>query len=91
MTGVLRHPSFQGLREDKPAEKVIHDEPLSVSEVNATQNGRQSAAPKHRRKAGPPASARSRRAAEPQTPIPVASMGAYGSATPIKCSIPMRT
>jgi bifunctional non-homologous end joining protein LigD len=38
--GLLRHPSFQGLREDKPASKVIHDEPLSLSEVNAIRNGR---------------------------------------------------
>ncbi len=33
--GLLRHPSFQGLREDKPADKVVHDEPLALSEVKA--------------------------------------------------------
>jgi bifunctional non-homologous end joining protein LigD len=33
--GLLRHPSFQGLREDKPASKVIHEEPLSLGEVGA--------------------------------------------------------
>ncbi len=38
--GLLRHPSFQGLREDKPANMVIHDEPLPVSEVKARENGR---------------------------------------------------
>jgi bifunctional non-homologous end joining protein LigD len=37
--GLLRHPSFQGLREDKPASAVIHDEPLPVSEVKAMENG----------------------------------------------------
>jgi bifunctional non-homologous end joining protein LigD len=37
--GLLRQPSFQGLREDKPANTVIHDEPLSLSEVNALENG----------------------------------------------------
>ena len=36
--GLLRHPSFQGLREDKPADKVIHDEPLSLGDVNAIEN-----------------------------------------------------
>jgi bifunctional non-homologous end joining protein LigD len=36
--GLLRHPSFQGLREDKPASTVIHDEPLSLSAVNAIEN-----------------------------------------------------
>ncbi len=30
---LLRHPSFQGLREDKPAGKVRHEEPMSLSEV----------------------------------------------------------
>jgi bifunctional non-homologous end joining protein LigD len=43
--GRLRHPSFQGLREDKPASKVIHDEPLSLSEVKSMKNGRKTAAP----------------------------------------------
>ncbi len=36
----LRHPTFQGLREDKPANAVIHDEPLSVTEVKAMTNGK---------------------------------------------------
>jgi bifunctional non-homologous end joining protein LigD len=36
---LLRHPSFQGLREDKPASKVVHDEPLPVREVTAMRNG----------------------------------------------------
>ena len=30
--GVLRHPSFQGLREDKPAREVFHEEPLKLME-----------------------------------------------------------
>jgi bifunctional non-homologous end joining protein LigD len=37
--GLLRHPSFQGLREDKPAAKVIHDEPLPVAAVNGGRIG----------------------------------------------------
>jgi bifunctional non-homologous end joining protein LigD len=47
--GLLRHPSFQGLREDKPARKVIHDEPMSLSEVNVIRNGEQAAATHRRR------------------------------------------
>ncbi len=43
--GLLRHPSFQGLREDKPAAKVIHDVPLSPGEVKAIENGRPAAEP----------------------------------------------
>ena len=31
--GLLRHPSFQGLREDKSAREVVRDVPLSSSEV----------------------------------------------------------
>jgi bifunctional non-homologous end joining protein LigD len=31
--GLLRHPSFQGLREDKPAREVVRDNPLSPKEV----------------------------------------------------------
>ena len=38
--GLLRHPSFQGLREDKPADKVIHDEPMSISETEKSQGVR---------------------------------------------------
>jgi bifunctional non-homologous end joining protein LigD len=33
--GLLRHPSYQGLREDKPASEVVRDVPLSPSEVKA--------------------------------------------------------
>jgi bifunctional non-homologous end joining protein LigD len=42
---LLRHPTFQGLREDKPASAVIHDEPLSISEVKAMENGKKAAIP----------------------------------------------
>jgi bifunctional non-homologous end joining protein LigD len=42
--GLLRHPAFQGLREDKPAQDVVRDEPISSNEVKALQrqpaNGR---------------------------------------------------
>jgi bifunctional non-homologous end joining protein LigD len=48
--GLLRHPSFQGLREDKPASKVIHDEPISLSAVKALEDGHEAAAPKRGRK-----------------------------------------
>ena len=46
---LLRHPSFQGLREDKPAAKVIHDEPISLSEVKAMKTGRKVAVPRRKR------------------------------------------
>jgi bifunctional non-homologous end joining protein LigD len=41
--GLLRHPSFQGLREDKQACKVVHAEPLSLSEVKAMKNDQEAA------------------------------------------------
>jgi bifunctional non-homologous end joining protein LigD len=53
--GLVRHPSFQGLREDKLASKVTHDEPLSLAEVNATANGRQGATSKRTGKKRPTA------------------------------------
>lgn len=31
--GVLRHPSFQGLREDKPAQEVTHESPWKLREA----------------------------------------------------------
>ncbi len=46
---LLRHPSFQGLREDKPAATVIHDEPVALSEVKAMETGRKAAAPRQKR------------------------------------------
>jgi bifunctional non-homologous end joining protein LigD len=57
---LLRHPSFQGLREDKPASKVIHDEPISLSEVKAMDNGRKTATaqPDRKRKSSPSQSSR---------------------------------
>jgi bifunctional non-homologous end joining protein LigD len=36
---LLRHPTFQGLREDEPARAVIHDEPLSLSEAGVVRIG----------------------------------------------------
>ena len=60
--GLLRHPSFQGLREDKPAGKVIHDEPLSLGEVKAMQDrARSRRAQRSCRKTGPTSIPRSRR------------------------------
>ena len=51
--GLLRHPSFQGLREDKPAGKVIHEEPRSLSEVKASENGRKSPGARRRATSDP--------------------------------------
>jgi bifunctional non-homologous end joining protein LigD len=31
--GLLRHPVFQGLREDKKASDVVHDIPISAADV----------------------------------------------------------
>ena len=39
--GRLRHPSFQGLREDKPADEVVRDRPVALSAIGEAQsNGR---------------------------------------------------
>jgi bifunctional non-homologous end joining protein LigD len=38
--GKLRHPSFQGLREDKPAREVVREEAKPLSTI-ARQDGRQ--------------------------------------------------
>ena len=85
--GLLRHPSFQGLREDKPAGKVIHDEPLSLSEVKAMENGRKAATPQQSRKTEPspvrrPAAGRTADA-DPTTNSP-----ACASPIPTRFSIP---
>jgi bifunctional non-homologous end joining protein LigD len=45
---LLRHPSFQGLREDKPASTVIHDEPLPLSQVKAMETPRKAPPQKSR-------------------------------------------
>ncbi|HJS06161.1 MAG TPA: DNA ligase D, partial [Pirellulales bacterium] len=39
--GRLRHPSFQGLREDKPADEVVRDRPVSLTALpdTASSNG----------------------------------------------------
>jgi bifunctional non-homologous end joining protein LigD len=55
--GLLRHPSFQGLREDKPASKVIHEEPLSLGEAGAMDNDPK---PARQKKSGARASSRAR-------------------------------
>jgi bifunctional non-homologous end joining protein LigD len=36
--GRLRHPSFQGLREDKPPQDICRDRPLSPTEVRKTED-----------------------------------------------------
>jgi bifunctional non-homologous end joining protein LigD len=39
---LLRHPSYLGLREDKPAKEVVHDRPLPIKTAirKASQNGK---------------------------------------------------
>jgi bifunctional non-homologous end joining protein LigD len=37
--GLLRHPSFKGLREDKPAAKITKERPLPASSGGAKTNG----------------------------------------------------
>ncbi|HVX13653.1 MAG TPA: DNA ligase D [Pirellulales bacterium] len=41
----LRHPTFQGLREDKPANEVVRDDPIAVPTIEAAK----AAAPAKRR------------------------------------------
>jgi len=41
--GILRHPSFQGLREDKPAKEVVRERPVPVG--TATERATPSPAP----------------------------------------------
>jgi bifunctional non-homologous end joining protein LigD len=48
--GLLRHATFQGLREDKPASTVIHHEPLLPSEVKELANGEPQARAPQRKK-----------------------------------------
>ncbi len=48
--GRLRHPSFQGLREDKPAAQVVLERPLSISAVkNSDPKSESRRAPKRQR------------------------------------------
>jgi bifunctional non-homologous end joining protein LigD len=65
--GLLRHPSFQGLREDKPASKVIHAEPISLGEVKAMANGRHASAPEQNARKRPAAGRPPRIHREPST------------------------
>jgi bifunctional non-homologous end joining protein LigD len=51
--GRLRHPSFLGLREDKPAAEVVRDRPIS-GPVDVTSNGKAHAKSGHIRKPKPP-------------------------------------
>ena len=46
----LRHPSFQGLREDKPAADVVRDDPISAPAVESAKKARTMTKLKVRRK-----------------------------------------
>ena len=37
--GLLRHPSFKGLREDKPAHQIRRENPISTSKAGASSSG----------------------------------------------------
>ncbi len=65
--GLLRHPSFQGLREDKPASKVTHDEPRSLGDVKAIDNDGKKEEEAHSRGKRQPATRRSAPRSEPET------------------------
>ncbi len=54
--GALRHPSFQGLREDKPARTIKRDKPVPLSKAKQAA-AKEIAAEKPRRKKTEPASA----------------------------------
>ena len=60
---LLRHPSFQGLREDKDAAEVIRDNPLGEQESPATNSHK--AAPSST-KADPPKKRKARKSTRPK-------------------------
>jgi bifunctional non-homologous end joining protein LigD len=43
--GIMRHPSFEGLREDKPAQEVVLESPLVLDEVNGARTTAKKARP----------------------------------------------
>jgi bifunctional non-homologous end joining protein LigD len=69
--GVLRHPSFQGLREDKPASAVRREEPVPVAEAvreSAKRKGRAVTESDSRGRVSPRLAPASRRDAATCTP-----------------------
>ena len=56
--GMLRHPSFQGLREDKPAREVVREKPAATSAPGRRENGQDGRVSRRTSRAAP----RSRRA-----------------------------
>ena len=49
--GTLRHPSFQGLREDKPARDIVREQPVHAATVDAPAASDESNVPHRTRKA----------------------------------------
>jgi bifunctional non-homologous end joining protein LigD len=48
----LRHPAFQGLREDKAARKVIRDEPVSSESIDSTKRAARASSSRTRGRSG---------------------------------------
>jgi bifunctional non-homologous end joining protein LigD len=65
--GLLRHPSFQGLREDKPAAQVLRDVPAPPRRAAAARNVGAAAAAKRQPKTVAKARARHSGAARPNS------------------------
>jgi bifunctional non-homologous end joining protein LigD len=56
--GRLRHPSFQGLREDKPARQVVREKPKALEDVTPDQPGKPAKAARSAKVARPARAAR---------------------------------
>jgi bifunctional non-homologous end joining protein LigD len=85
--GLLRHPAFQGLREDKPAGKVIHEKPMSLNEVKMIDRDGKPAAT-HRNRNRQRFTAASRRRRSPRTSAPEDDFGGVRLTHPDKVLYP---
>jgi bifunctional non-homologous end joining protein LigD len=91
--GRMRHPSFQGLREDKPAREVVRERAVPVASVGTSKRHGAS-----KSRAAPPASStyerppRSREKAEPGTgtPLPKNASSARVTVAGVSLSHPER-